>query len=91
MVTMTRQMPDGTTMTTSAAGRLGAGYDVLEARPGEAAHSPLCQVLTYDTVVPREPAALPRDTATVEAMFPAATLLPATPPYVYCLQPQVAL
>jgi hypothetical protein len=89
MVAMTRMNPDGTMTTTNMPGRIGAGWDVLEARPGEPGHSPLCQVLTYDTVVPREPAALPRDTRVVEQMFPKETLLPASPPYVYCLQPQV--
>jgi hypothetical protein len=86
MVTTTRTGPDGTMMTTAAPGRMGAGYDVLEARRGEPGYSPLCEVLTYDAGAPTDQAALPRDAQTIASMFPGETLLPANPPYVYCLQ-----
>jgi hypothetical protein len=86
MVTMTRMLPDGTMMTTAAPGKIGAGYDVLQARRGQPGYSPLCQVFTYDAGAPKDASALPHDAAAVETMFPRETLLPATPPYVYCLQ-----
>jgi hypothetical protein len=86
MVTTTRPGPDGMPMTTMSPGRLGAGYDVLQARRDDLAYSPLCQVLTYDTTTPMDPAALPKDAAAIEATFPKESLLPASPPFVYCLQ-----
>jgi hypothetical protein len=86
MVTMTRALPDGTMMTTMAPGRIGAGYDVLQARRDQPRYSPLCEVLTYDAGAPKDSSALPRDAEAIEAMFPRASLLPANPPYVYCLQ-----
>jgi hypothetical protein len=86
MVTTTVMRPDGTMMTTATPGRIGAGYDVLQARRGQPGYSPLCQVLTYDAGAPMDVAALPHDASAIEAMFPAQTLLPANPPYVYCLQ-----
>jgi hypothetical protein len=83
---MTKSLPDGTMMTTAAPGRLGAGYDVLQARRGQPGYSPLCQVLTYDAGALKDSAALPRDAQAIEMMFAPETLLPATPAYVYCLQ-----
>jgi hypothetical protein len=73
-----------------AAGRLGAGYDVLGARRGDALYSPLCAVFTYDAGMPLAAAALPRNAADIEAMFntAAAPLMPAADPYVFCLQVQ---
>jgi hypothetical protein len=86
MVTMTKANPDGTMTTTMAPGKLGAGYDVLQARRGQPGYSPLCQVLTYDAGAPLDAAVLPRDAAIIEMTFPPEVLLPASPPYVYCLQ-----
>jgi hypothetical protein len=87
MVTVTAMNPDGgAPATTASPGRLGAGYDVLSARRGEAGYSPLCQVFTYDTGMPTDIGALPRDARLIEATFPADTLQPGSPPFVYCLQ-----
>jgi hypothetical protein len=75
---------------TMAAGALGAGYDVLTARRGDPAYSPVCAVYTYDAGMPLPPDQLPRDAATIEMTFNTmeAPLRPATNPYVYCLQVQ---
>jgi hypothetical protein len=86
-----------TAMTTMpAAGRLGGGFDVLQARRDQPGYSPLCQVFSFDAgatpiaapgddckdlTVPR----LPADAQTIETMY-AMTIQPATPAYVYCLQ-----
>jgi len=85
LVMMTRPLPDGTMMTTAAPGAIGAGYDVLQARRGEPAYSPLCEVLTYDAGATTAPSALPHSAQAIQTML-GSTLLPATPPYVYCLQ-----
>jgi hypothetical protein len=72
---------------TMAAAALGEGYDVIAAKRGSNDYSPLCEVFTYDTVTPMPPAMLPKDSATIEAMF--GPVMPATAPlprYVYCLQ-----
>lgn len=76
---------------------LGAGYDILTARRGEAGYSPLCQVFTYDAGGAMTPDALPKSAAEVEARY-GSTLKaptkgvsdksPAGDPYVYCLQLQ---
>ncbi len=70
------------------AGRMGAGYDVLQARRGDGDYSPLCAVFTYDAGMPLAPADLPKDAAIIEATFNTmeAPLRPATPALVYCLQ-----
>jgi hypothetical protein len=77
-----------TMMPVMAPGRIGAGYDVLESKRGDARYSPLCAVFTYDAGMPLRPEELPKDAATIEAMFntQAAPLRPGTPPLVYCLQ-----
>ena len=72
----------------AAPGATRAGYDVLEARRGEATYSPLCQVWVYGdtTMPPPAVAALPRNANDI-LMTPglmAAPQMPAT--YVYCLQ-----
>jgi hypothetical protein len=85
MVTTTVTPPGGMAMTMAAPGRLGAGYDVLEARKGEPGYSPVCQVFTYDLGAPTDVAALPRDAAAIQAMY-APTLQPDSPPIIYCLQ-----
>ncbi len=68
----------------------GQGYDVLEARRGEANYSPVCQLLTYDAGGARTKAALPKTEAEVlelAAMAQTAIQPPATgDKYVYCLQ-----
>ncbi|HEY0715781.1 MAG TPA: hypothetical protein VGF45_24065 [Polyangia bacterium] len=72
---------------TMAAANLGEGYDVLAAKRGSNGYSPLCEVVTYDTGMPIPAAMLPKDGATIEAMF--GPVMPATAPlprYVYCLQ-----
>jgi hypothetical protein len=70
-----------------AAGRAGAGYDVLEFRRGQEGYSPLCQIWNYgDPALPVAPAELPRR-ADVIVSTPALNAEAATPPtYVYCLQ-----
>jgi hypothetical protein len=91
MVLVTRTGPDGMPVEMPAAGRIGAGWDVLQAKRGTEGYSPICQVFTYDTVMPVKAADLPKDTATIEMMFNtmAAPIRPASPAYVYCLQPEV--
>jgi hypothetical protein len=86
MIATTRMLPDGTMMTTAAPGRLGAGYDVLQAQRGQPGYSPLCQVMTFDAGATLEASVLPRDVSIIETIYPPATLQPASPPYVYCLQ-----
>jgi hypothetical protein len=69
-------------------GQLGAGYDVLSAKRGDAAYSPVCAVFTYDAGMPMADTALPKDAAMIEMSFNsmASPLQPADPPYVFCLQ-----
>ncbi len=68
----------------------GQGFDVLQARRGEAAYSPVCQLLTYDagpTPLLREQ--LPKTEAEVlelSAQRGTAITAPAGDKYVYCLQ-----
>jgi hypothetical protein len=70
----------------AAAGRLGAGYDVIAAKRGAAGSSPVCEVVTYDAgMTPVAPDALPRDAAMIEAMY-GMTIRPAATPYAFCLQ-----
>ncbi len=68
----------------------GQGYDVLEARRGEANYSPVCQLLTYDAGGALAKSALPKTEAEVlELSAQAGTAIspPATgDKYVYCLQ-----
>jgi hypothetical protein len=73
---------------TMAAGVLGAGYDVLEAKRGDPGYSPVCAVYTYDAGMPLPAGDLPRDAQTIEMMFNTmdAPVRPSTNPYVYCLQ-----
>jgi hypothetical protein len=75
-------------MMTMAAGRVGAGYDVLEARRGQPGYSPLCEVITYDAGMPLPPDMLPKDAKEITDRFGpvAMNLQPATPRFVYCLQ-----
>jgi len=72
----------------AAPGALGAGFDVLSAKRGEDAYSPVCEVMSYDAgTAPIAATALPKDAATVEAMFNKPdNLQPGDPPYVFCLQ-----
>jgi hypothetical protein len=69
-------------------GQLGAGYDVLSAKRGDAAYSPVCAVFTYDAGMPLADTALPKDAAAIEMMFNsmAAPIQPAETPYVFCLE-----
>jgi hypothetical protein len=71
--------------TMMAAGRIGAGYDVLAAKKGDGDYSPVCEVFTYDAGMPMAAAALPKTAEAIEQMF-MASLMPATPRYVFCLQ-----
>jgi hypothetical protein len=78
-----------------AAGRAGAGYDVLEFRRGEPGYSPICQVFVYgNPMMPVLPADLPKSVAAIEMagmadpMAASAAAAPAT--YVYCLQTKSA-
>jgi hypothetical protein len=75
------------TETGMAAGKAGAGYDVLEGKRGDAGYSPLCQLWNYgDPAVPVAPADLPRSVAAIMSL-PGASPAPVTPPsYVFCLQ-----
>jgi hypothetical protein len=69
-------------------GARGAGYDVLETRLGDPGYSPLCQVLSYETPTPLAPEALPKNAATIMAMY-GGTVQPGDVKYVYCLQARV--
>lgn len=71
----------------TVAGGIGFGYDVLEHARGEDGYSPVCQVFTYDTGVATAVEMLPQDAATITAMY-GSTLKPATVPYIFCLQVQ---
>ncbi|WP_309896061.1 hypothetical protein [Archangium sp.] len=74
----------------TAAITAGQGYDVLQARRGEANYSPVCELITYDAGGPLAKSALPKTEAEVlELAAQAGTQLraPATgDKYVYCLQ-----
>ena len=72
----------------TAPGAIGGGYDVLEAKRGDAGYSPVCEVFTYDTMTTLDAAALPTDVAAITATY-GATVQPATTKYVYCLQARV--
>lgn len=63
-------------------GSVGAGFDVLEARRGDAAYSPLCHVFSY---VPTDPNAPARDAAAIDET---ANQVTDTGTFVYCLQLQ---
>lgn len=63
-------------------GSPGAGFDLVEARRGDAAYSPLCHVFSY---VPSDPNAPARDVAEIDAAINQVT---DTGSYVYCLQLQ---
>ena len=95
MVTQRLYIPRSPVMTgapgPAGPGEVGAGYDVLGARRGAAGYSPVCAVYTYDAERPLTVAALPKNAATIEAMFDTedAPLEPADPPYVFCLQTAV--
>jgi hypothetical protein len=67
-----------------APGARGAGYDVLEARRGEEAYSPVCELHVYgDPMMPVPVAMLPKDAAAIAMLNPA----PAAPATVFfCLQ-----
>jgi hypothetical protein len=101
MVGVTKPGPDGMPMETMTAGRIGAGYDVLQAKRGDMGSSPLCQVFTYDlgfAAKPKDDPAmlppLPTSAAAVEEMVgtveapkdPMRPIRPAVPPFVFCLQ-----
>jgi hypothetical protein len=64
---------------------LGTGFEVLTAKRGMPGYSPVCEVMTYDAGMPLAPDALPTDAAVITAMF-GATLEPASPRFVFCLQ-----
>jgi hypothetical protein len=73
--------------TAMGAAKLGAGYDVLAAKRGDATYSPVCEVVTYDGHMPLPAEMLPKDAAMIEAMN--GPIMPATgalPHYVFCLQ-----
>ena len=58
-------------MTAMAAGVRGAGYDVLEAKRGDADYSPVCEVFTYEASpmpMALTPALLPKSVAEIEAI-----------------------
>jgi hypothetical protein len=78
----------GGMMPTMAPGEIGAGYDVVEAKKGAPGYSPVCEVLTYDAGMPLPADQLPKDAATIEAMFNgmASPIMPAATPLVFCLQ-----
>lgn len=82
-------------MPVMAPGARGAGYDVLAAARGTPGYSPLCEVFTYHAGAAKAPADLPKDVATIEAMFnpmpnpmdpTVEPIRPAMPRFVYCLQ-----
>ena len=63
---------------TMAAGARGAGYDVLQAKRGDADYSPVCEVFTYDAGMPLGPRRqLPKSAEAIEAMF--RTAMPTAP------------
>jgi hypothetical protein len=89
MVTQKLYLPRTPVMkgTAMGAAALGAGYDVLSAKRGDATYSPVCEVVTYDGHMPLPPEMLPKDAAMIEAMN--GPVMPASgsiPHYVFCLQ-----
>lgn len=72
----------------AAPGQLGAGYDTMTAKRGDAGYSPLCEVFTYDAGAAMTVEKLPKNAADIEANFNTMTapLMADTPPYVFCLQ-----
>jgi hypothetical protein len=89
MVTQKLYLPRTPVITGTAMGaaKLGAGYDVLAAKRGDATYSPVCEVVTYDGHMALPAEMLPKDAATIEAMN--GPIMPATgsiPHYVFCLQ-----
>lgn len=71
--------------TKTLAGGFGFGYDVLDAKRGDAAYSPVCQLMTYDTGSAMTVDQLPKDVATIMSMY-GSTLKNATVPFIFCLQ-----
>jgi hypothetical protein len=84
--------------TTSANGKLAAGYDVLDFPRSDARYSPICRVRIYDTGtagvpianLPRSAAAIPPSTLRDPPAVAADSLAPSDviPPFVFCLQAQ---
>jgi len=71
---------------TSAAGAIGQGYDVVDAPRGDAQYSPVCNVYSYDPGN-ATPDQLPKDANTIRSLYgPTFTL--ASTPYIFCLQVQ---
>lgn len=68
-------------------GGFGFGYDVLQFGRNDPSYTPVCQMFTYDTGTPVDTTMLPKDEATVLAMY-GSTIKPATIPYQFCLQVQ---
>ena len=74
-------------------GRLGEGYDVLQARRGQPGYSPVCEVFSYDADrnpmldLPVTADRLPKDALSIES-DPGYAIEPAVPGYSYCLQVQ---
>jgi hypothetical protein len=71
--------------TTQFRGGYGYGYDVIEAKRGDANYSPVCQMFTYDTGAVTNIDGLPKSIAEIKALF-SATIKPASTPYIFCLQ-----
>ena len=74
-------------------GRIGAGYDILEARRSDADYSPVCEVFTYARdMAPMPPpgmmAPAPTFPTAIDQLSPTelASLMPATTRYTFCLQ-----
>jgi hypothetical protein len=89
MVTQRLYYPRSLVMTADGMGpgEFGAGYDVLAARRGEAGYAPVCEVVSFDAGAMVAAEALPKDAATIEAMFDKPdNFQPGDPPYVFCLQ-----
>lgn len=73
----------------AVAGARGAGYDVLEAKRGDATYSPVCEVMTYDTGGTTPVSMLPKDVAGVMSYVTGPRpLQTASPRYIFCLQVQ---
>jgi hypothetical protein len=68
-------------------GAIGQGLDVLDAVPGQAAYSPVCQVLTFNAGAVANEGALPTSASTIASSF-ASSITPGTPPFIFCLQLQ---
>ena len=77
-------------------GRVGAGYDVLDAPRGDTNYSPICEVRIYTPMPPVTSAdQLPKSasdigTTTPPTPPPAGAIVPSDviPPFVFCLQPK---